>query len=365
MEFKITRENFLEGLSKTQGVVEKKNTMPVLSNVLLQADKNGLKISATDLEVAITSQVPAQVATPGKITVHGRSLMDIVREMNQMEISVSVKENDRIHVSAGSSSFNIPGLSANEFPATPKVEAKSVEFPCEIFSNMIEKTSFSMSTNETRLNLAGILLEGNENGMLKMVATDGHRLSLVEKDVANKELGAVRVIIPRKGINELKKMVSKEGTFELGVGDKNLFARKGNETLYVRLIDGEFPDYRRVVPEKNDKFASIPKDKFVGALRRVSLLSDERSQGVVLAFSSGHLKVSVSNNDLGEAKEEFEIDYKGEKIDMGFNARYFLDVLGVVQGEQIILAIQNDLAPCLIKSEADSGFLSVIMPMRI
>lgn len=365
MEIKITRANFLEGLSKAQGVVEKRNTMPVLSNVLLEADKNGLKISATDLEVAIVSQVPAQVVQPGKITVLARSLHDIIRELSEVEIKVVVKGNDRIELRSGKSLFNIPGLSANEFPSPPQVKAETVEWPCDVVTNMIEKAAVSMSVDETRHNLAGILLQKKGGNEIRMVATDGHRLSLVDKEIPSDGLGEVKVIIPRKGIQELKKMVAKEGSFELAVGQKNLFARKGNETLYVRLIDGEFPDYQRVIPEKNNKFATIQKEKLVGALRRVSLLSNERSRGVILSFSPGHLEVLINNPDLGEAREELEVDYKGEKLQVGFNARYLLDVLGVINDDAVILALSNELSPCLIKSEKEPGALNVIMPMRI
>lgn len=365
MNFKISREAFLEGLSKTQGVVEKKNTMPVLSNVLLDADQNGLKICGTDLEVSLVSQLPAHIKEPGKITVSARSLHDIVREIKEDEIHVSLETNDRICIQSGKSVFHIPGLNAQEFPSLPKVDAESMEFPCEFFAQMLEKTSFSMATDDTRHNLAGVLLEKAKEPKLRMVATDGHRLSLVDSELAQGGLNEMKVIIPKKGVLELKKIVAKEGSFELAVGKKNLFCRKGNETLYVRLIDGDFPDYTRVIPKNNHKEALVPKEKFVGALRRVSLLSNERSRGVVVAFSSGHLEVSINNPDLGEAREEFEIDYQGETIKIGFNAKYFLDALSVVKEDAVRFSFENDLSPCLIKSSNDDGFLCVIMPMRI
>lgn len=365
MEFIITRENFLDALSRVQGVVEKKNTMPVLSNVLLEADKNGLRIRATDLEVALLLQVPAQIKNSGNITVLSRSLHDIVREIPSGEIHVKLLENDRIELKSGQSQFNIPGLSASEYPALPKVEAKTFDFPCEKMLNMIEKTAFCISTDETRHNLAGILFQMKANGTITAVATDGHRLSVIEDDPALEGLDERKVIIPRKGVNELKKIAMQGGNFELAIGEKNIFARKGNETVYIRLIDGDFPDYTRLVPQKNDRFAIIPKKEFIGALRRVSLLSNERSRGVVLQLQSGHLEVSINNPDLGEAHEELKVDYQDDKIRIGFNAKYFLDVLDVLQDDQIILAIQNELAPCTVKAEKDAGYLCVLMPMRI
>lgn len=365
MEFKITRENFLAGLSKTQGVVERKNTMPVLSNILLETDKNGLKMTATDLEVAMITFVPAQIVHPGRITVSARNLHDIIREINFDEIKVALKENDRIEITSGKSVFKIPGLSANEFPSLPQVEAKVCSLAGDIFSKMVEKTAFSMSADETRHNLAGVLLQKTGGKGLRMVATDGHRLAMSEQTGLGEEWADFKVIIPRKGILELRKMVSGEGQFECAVSQTALLARKGNETLYIRLIDGEYPDYQRVIPKENTKFASIPRDKFIGSLRRISLLANERSRGVVTTFSAKTLEVSINNPDLGEAREEIDIEYKGEKMNVGFNARYFLDVLEVMKDETVIVALNTDLSPCLIKSEKDTGFLSVIMPMRI
>lgn len=365
MEIKLMRNAFLEGLTKAQGVVERKNTMPILSNILLDAGKNGVRIVGTDLEVTISSHIPAQVLNPGVITLPCRSLHDIIRELDQSEVHLTLQDNQRIQIKSGKSDFTIPGLSGAEFPKLPAMTSPSVELPCDLFSSMISKTSFAMSTDETRHHLAGILLVRENNNKIKMVATDGHRLSLCEEECDVKNFEPVQVIIPRKGIQELKKITGEEGSFEFSVDKKNLFARKGNETLSVRLIDGEFPAYQRVIPEGNDKFATVSKEALVGALRRVSLLSNERSRGVVFNFTSGHLEITINNPDMGEAHEDLEINYKGEKISVGFNAHYFLDVLGVINDDHIIIALNTDLTPCLIKSEKNPGFLSVIMPMRI
>ncbi len=365
MQFKILRENFLEGLSKVQGVVEKKNTMPVLSNVLIETDKDGIKITGTDMEVAIICFVTAQVVQPGKITVAARGLHDIVREIASTDIVVTLGANDRLEIKAGKSRFNIPGLSAAEYPSLPEIKAKSYEIPCALILEMIQKTAFSMSSDETRQNLAGLLFMQEKPGSVRMVATDGHRLALVEREFKEADFGALKVIIPRKGVGELRKLVSKEGTFELALSDKQLVARKGNETLFVRLIDGEFPDYRRVIPESTTKEVLLPRDEFIGALRRVSLLSNERARGVVMTFTSGHLEISISNPELGEAREEFEANYKGEKLSVGFNARYFLDVLDVIRNDTVKILLNTELSPCVVKEGTEDGFLSVIMPMRI
>lgn len=363
MEFKVTKENFIEGLSATQGVVEKKNTMPVLSNILLEADKTGLKITATDLEVALVYQIPAQVILPGKLTVSAKSLYDIIKEIGEMEVFLKLEANNRLHVQAGTSQFNIPGLEAKEFPSLPTVETSSNNYSCQNLLGMIEKTQSSISMDETRHHLAGLLFQKSKDKGLRMVATDGHRLSLIEKEIMAD--GEYKVIVPKKGVMELKKMVLKGESIELAVGQKNLFARQGNQTLYIRLIDGEFPDYDRVIPKESDKFATLPREKLIGALRRVSLLSNERSRAVLLSLSPKNLEVSIHNPDLGEAREELEIDYKGESLKIGFNARYFLDVLNVLKDEKIILGLKNESAPCIVKAETEPGYLGVIMPMRV
>ncbi|OGQ08709.1 MAG: DNA polymerase III subunit beta [Deltaproteobacteria bacterium RIFCSPLOWO2_12_FULL_40_28] len=366
MEFKIGRDQFLEGLAKAQGVVERKNTMPVLSNILIEADKSNIKLTATDLEVAYVSKIPAHVIQTGQATLPCRNLHDIVREMNLTDIHLSLKENNRVEIKGGTSQFNIPSLPATEFPSLPQVEGESVELSCSVIANMIEKTAFAMSVDETRHHLAGILLEKGDGDTFRMVATDGHRLALIDQDVSVEKLKSVRVIIPKKGVGELRKLVSKEGSFELALGDKNLCARKGNESLYIRLIEGDFPDYNRVIPKKSEKIATLPRTKFIGALRRVSLLANERSRGIVVSLSSGMVEISINNPDLGEAREEFDMDYRGENVKIGFNAKYFLDGLDVIKDDTVTLSFQGDLAPCILRAHTkDPGFLYVIMPMRI
>lgn len=365
MNFKVKRKDFLEGLGLTQGVVEKKNTMPILSNVLIEAEKQGLKILATDLEVAVTCTVAAQVLTPGKITVLARSLQDIVRESADEEIRFTLGEMDRIELTSGSAKFKIPGLNAAEFPTFPSVEAKPTDAPCQAFLEMIEKTGFSMANDETRYNLNGVYFQKKGENLARMVATDGHRLAMVDREIPFSGMEGEGVILPKKGVQELKKLLGVEGTFELALGKKGLLARRGNQSLYVRYLDGEFPEYSAVIPTENNLLANVSRQALTGALRRVSLLSNERYKGVVFAFSSGHLEVSAANPDLGEAREDLIIDYKGQQVSIGFNARYVLDVLEALKDDNVVFALKGETTACLIKSASDKGFLCVIMPMRI
>ena len=364
MDFKVKRKDLMEGLALTIGVVEKKNTMPILSNVLIEAQKEGLKILATDLEVAVTCSVAAQVMSVGKITVMARSLQDIVRESADEEIRFTLGENDRIELSSGLAKFKIPGLNASEFPTFPNVEAKPVDISCEAMLDMVEKTGFSMANDETRYNLNGVFLQKRGDNLVRMVATDGHRLSMVDREIPLSSLEG-GVIIPKKGVQELKKLLGPEGNFELALGKKGLVARRGGQSLYIRYLDGEFPEYNAVIPTENNFLATISRQMLAGALRRVSLLSNERSKGVVFAFSPGHLEVSAANPDLGEAREEISIDYKGQKVNIGFNARYVLDVLEVLKDETVTFALKGETTACLIRSTSDKGFLCVVMPMRI
>lgn len=364
MEIKIKKKDFLEGLLNTQAVVAGKTTMPILSNVLIETSGDHIILSATDLQVALMVQVPAQIFQAGKITVLAKSLIDIVKESAHEDIRLLVGDNNKIELYSGSARFKISGLSASEFPVFPVVEGKPFDLPCDLLRVMFEKTAFSMATDETRYNLNGIFFQKLGEDEWRMVSTDGHRLSMIERkfSVASEPLG---VIIPKKGVNELKKIVSKEGTVELSIGKKGLLVKKGNESLYVRFLDGNFPDHNAVVPKDNNIIISLNRLNLIGALRRVSLLSNEKSKGVVLDFSPGHLKISTTNSDLGEALEEFEIEYKGKKMTIGFNAHYLLAVLDVIREDNIEMVFKTEMSATLVRSAGDAGYTYVIMPMRI
>jgi len=365
MELKIMKEDFLKALTKAQGVVEKRHTMAVLSNVLLNAEKGNLVISATDLEVGLETNVPAQTLKPGKITVSCRSLHDVVREAAAAEIKLTLGQNDRVELSSGSARFNLPGLPAKDFPSISASTSKPWALDCKVLGSMLDKTAYAVSADETRHNLAGILIQGVGSKRVRVVATDGHRLSMVEEELEGGDWSGVKVIIPRKGVSELRKMASAGGTLFVSIGDKNLTAKREHEAIHIRLVDAEYPDYERVLPSKADRVCGVERAQLIGALRRVSILSNERSRAVVLTLSPSVLEISISNPDLGEAREEVAVEYLGDKLNVGFNARYILDILEVMQDEKINLLFQSELAPCMIKSEKDKGFVGIVMPMRI
>ena len=367
IEIKVSRDALKKGLYWTQNVVERKTTKPILSNALFDCSSDSLKISATDLEVGVCVEVPAKVNNPGKIAVPAKSLYEITKEIAADEITFRHRDEQWVEISAGSSKFKMVGLSPQEFPSMPDLPKSSpVELGASLLKSMIQKTIFAVSTDETKYNLSGIFFESAGEKKMRMVATDGHRLSLTECDLAQPLKLAKGVLLPRKGIQELQKLLQEEDeSIPFYFEGRNVIVKKGEVTLFIRLIEGEFPDYRQAIPKKNDKNIHLSREQLVRALRRVSLLSQDHNRGVKMTFSSGHVDLLCSNPDLGEAREELECDYKGEHLEVGFNYRYFLDVLAVLGDETLRLELKDQVSPCIIKSESDPNFLSLIMPMRL
>lgn len=363
MDFTIIKDDFLNALGRVQGVVEKKNVMPILANVLLEAEAPLLKLSATDLEVAVHVLAQANVKKPGKITVNAKKLYDIIRESSGSEVSIRSTENDRVEISVGQTQCKIVGVSANEFPRLPEREGEFVPVQSEPFLDVLEKVGFAMSTDETRYHLNGILVEKQGSETI-FVATDGHRLSMVKTPLELPSLVS-SVILPRKGVMELRKAVADLKAFEFAIGKRHVYIRSERESLYIRLIDGDFPNYRRVIPEGNKILIQVPREEFIGALKRVSLLSDEYSKGVKLYFCNDALLVNTANLDVGEAREEVPLQFKGEAFEVSFNARYLLDLLGVLQDDMVTLGFNDKTSPCVVTCSSDEGFCSVIMPMRV
>jgi DNA polymerase-3 subunit beta len=370
MEIKIPRTEILKGLSLVQSIVERKTTMPILANVLFEAKKKQLSITATDLEVGINCSYPADVLTEGKVTVHAKSLYDIVKELPDDTVHFKMKDGNWVEIKCGKSKFRIVGLSPEEFPELPtrgtgetrRTEAGTVR-------EMIEKTAFAMSSDETRYNLNGVYtdLSCSEDGKtVLMVATDGHRLSIVKREVGAKWNFPKGGIVPRKGIMELKRLAeSGDSPIDVWADKKHVIAYRDNTTLVIRLIDGQFPPYEQVVPKKSKRTVAVNRDELIHALKRVSVMSTDRSRGVKFSFSPGNLDISASNPDLGEAKEELTAEYKGESFEVGFNAKYFIDALTSIKDDQAVLQLGDETAPCVLASEYDKNFTHVIMPMRL
>jgi DNA polymerase-3 subunit beta len=370
MEVTITRSELLAGLYLTQGIVERRTTIPILSNVLIESSGDGVAVSATDQEVSIRRQCGASVKRKGTVTTGARKLFEMVREFPEGDVRIRSLDNNWIEVSAGRSRFRLVGLDPREFPAMPEAPAgaqeATVRASAETLTEMIERTLFAVSADETRANLNGIYFEATETDRLRMVATDGHRLAMITRSMEGGPLGA-GVIVPRKAITELRKVLESGGeaielTFHGGV----VYARRGPVKMSMRLIEGEFPDYHQVIPAKSERIATVAVSDLHAALRRVSIVSSERTRGVKLQIEEQRLELSSINPDVGEAAEEVEIDYEGAPVGVGFNARYLIDVLSVLPADgRLEIGLNDEVSPGVIRSTEDPDYCYIVMPMRL
>ncbi len=374
MKLVIGKAELQRGLARIQAIVEKRNSMPILANALLDATagegEGRLAIAATDLEVGIRGVHDAEVKEKGSITVSARKLYDIVRELPEEDVQLEAGDNAYLEIRCGRARFSLAGAAAEEYPDLPEFALENlVRLPAAVLSVMIERTMYAASMDETRYNLNGVFFEvAQDTGKIRMVATDGHRLALVERAVgAEASQLASGVIVPRKGLAELKRLVDEEDAdeVELGFEGSNGLARKGDVTLVMRLIEGEFPNYGQVIPKSIERSLTVGTGELIHALRRVALLSAERSRAVRLELTPGKLTISSSNPDVGEAHEELDVDYDAEEISIGFNARYLLDCLGVVGAKEVVLGLQNENAPAQVRPTDDDDSLAVVMPMRL
>ncbi len=374
MKLAIDKNELLRGLGRIQAIVEKRNSMPILANVLLtasgKAECGRLELAATDLEVGIRGSHPARVAKAGAVTVSARKLYDIVRELPEEAIQLDASAQSYIELRCGRTRFNLAGAAAEEYPTLPDfTPGRLVRLQAAVLSQMIERTMYAASLDETRYNLNGVYFEVlPTDGKLRMVATDGHRLAVVDRSVGSEATAlASGVIIPRKGLAELKRLVDEEDAdeVELGFEGNNGLARKGDVTLVMRLIEGEFPNYQQVIPKTSDRKLTIESEPLVRALRRVALLSAERSRAVKLEIGDGKIVISSSNPDLGDAQEEIDVDYAAAPVGIGFNAKYLLDCLTALSAKEIHLAFRDGDKPVEIRPADDADSLGVVMPMRL
>lgn len=367
MKFSIQRDQLLNALQKISSVIEKKHTMEILGNILFEAKDDKLTLSGTDLEVGIQMSLDAQVDQPGKLTLSTKHITDITKELPNQAMFFNLKPNHWVEISCAKARFNVVSLSADGYPNLPLFEEKNYLYAnSERLSEMIDKTEFAVSTDATRYHLNGVYLEIIENGMIRLTATDGHRLSFIDYEVFSKPLELKRgVVIPRKGLSELHKLL--QGTKNIGIAFEKgyLYAKSENAFLFVRLIEADYPDYRQVIPQSLDKVAKLKREDLLGALKRVSLMAHEKSKGVKLNIQDSVLSIASSNPDMGEARDEINIEYTGEASEIGFNAKYMLDCLEVMNDTDIEFHFKDKTKPGLIQSANHKNHTYVIMPMRI
>ncbi len=371
MEFTIQRDDLLRGLQKSQSVAEKRSSMPVLSNVLLEAKDQQLHLTATNLEVSFTGCYEASVVKEGAITIQARKFYEIVKELPSPKVHITEKENQWVNISSGSTEYNLVGLPAEDFPQVTKFDdVHWVDMDAALFKEMIDKTIFAVSTEETRYNLSGIYFEKVESEdpiALKLVATDGHRLSLIQKPLPevskfNFEQG---IIIPRKGMQELSRLLEENQKVQVAFQENSAVFRKGESTLIMRLIDGDFPDYNTVIPKDCNRVLEVDRSRFMEMLRRMSIISTDRYRGIRCKIDSDRMEIISNNPEIGDAREDISVTYQGEKMTIAFNPRYFMEALAVMKSAVISARMIDETSACIISGEEDEGFFSVVMPMRL
>ena len=371
----VSKEDFLPALNSLQGITGKKGTMAVLANVLIQTKENFIEIIATDLEVGIKKSVAAEIISPGSITLPAKILYEIVRESGSDSIKIEEKDKNWARIKAGTSMYNLAGTSSEEYPDFPEYNDESlVSLPSDLVKELIEKTIFSVAQErESNYTLTGILLEKNKNeedkSFLRMVSSDGHRLSIMEKELDKENEDIIiekNTLIPRKGVSEIKKVCEGQKNISIGSDKKQIVVKTKNSLMIVRLMNGEFPDYSSIVNviEKNN-FIEIERVGFLESLKRTNLFTEDTFNAIQLSVDEDQLVLSSQNMDFGNAKDEMAIKYKGLQLELGFNCRYFIDTLQVMKSEIIKVFVNSDQSPCLIEGDDDPGFISIIMPMKI
>jgi DNA polymerase-3 subunit beta len=371
MDFSIEKSQLLKELALTQGVVEKKTTIPILSNLLVEAEEQVLRISATDLDLGVCCHCPAKVKSLGSGTIPAKRLLEIVRSLPEADVHFKALENHWVQVTCERSSFKLVGMARDNFPMLPTVPPALATLPANVFAALIQKTVFAISNEESRYTLNGGLLL-LKPGSATMVATDGHRLALIERDIEVPGLkNELRLLIPKKAMGELVRLLS-EGEGELPVSiskdESHLFFSLGQRVLICRMLTGQFPNYEAVLPRENNRVLELDKETISAAVRRVALLADERSRAVRMHLEKGQLEISSSSGEYGEAREVLDTSYQDEPMQIGFNYQYLLDFFGVLgEAGKINLELKDEQSAGQLRP-VDQGayqYRYVVMPMRI
>jgi len=372
MKLSIERAALLKALAHVQSVVERRNTIPILSNVLMEAKAGKLRLNATDMDLSIVEQVPAEVETAGATTAPAHTLYDIVRKLpDGAQVGLSVDGGDgQMVLSAGRSTFTLSTLPKEDFPSAGSGELPTVfAVHAQGLKDLIDRTRFAISTEETRYYLNGIYLHDTKVGevaILRAVATDGHRLARFEMALPDGGAGMPGVIVPRKAVAEVRKLLEEsDGTVEVALSDTRIRFSFDSTVLTSKLIDGTFPDYERVIPSGNDKVLGVEGRGFREAVDRVSTISTEKSRAVKLALTKGQLTLSASSPEHGTAVEELEVDYAGQPLEIGFNSRYLIEIAQQVTGDKMEFVMADAASPTIVRDPSDRSALYVIMPMRV
>jgi DNA polymerase III subunit beta len=364
MKFSAERESLLAALQSVIGVVERRQTMPILANLLLSAEQGKLAITATDLEVELVARAEIKSSADGRLTVPGRKLLDICRSLPDGVTLTFTQDKDKVTVKAGKSRFVLATLPAADFPVIDELaQQQSLELAQADLRRLLDKTYFSMAQQDVRYYLNGMLLE-TDGKMLRTVATDGHRLALCEMDLPS-NTGSQQVIIPRKGVLELQRLLGTEGDVKITIGSNHIRAQIGDVRFTSKLIDGRFPEYSRVIPAASPKAVVADRERLRSALQRTSILANEKYRGIRLALKKDSMTLQAHNPEQEEAEEEVEVSYKGDELEVGFNVGYLLDALAAVDGTEVEIGVTDGNSSCLVRAPGATSARYVVMPMRL
>lgn len=364
MKFSIERGIFLSGIQKTLGIVERKTTLPILNNLLIKTESEKIRIVATDREIGLISYYDAKIITPGSITVAARKLFEMVREIEGDIVDFEVMDNNWVNVTCGKIIYKIPGISADDFPEVSDIEdSKPLTIPCGVLKNIIEKTFYAISTDEMRPNLNGIFFKVS-GGMIDVVATDGHRLSLVTVPLKD-DYSTDGVIIPRKGVSEMRKLVEDGESVDICLKDGVYVVRKNDTTLRISLIEADYPDYNRVIPKEGGVEIHLDKNQMLHSLRRMSVMSNERFSGVKIEINDRRMILTSTNPDVGEAKDEIDVSYNGDPMEVGYNVRYLIDAMDPIDENIVSFEVRSGDGPGVIKTAGKNDYMCIVMPIKL
>ncbi len=372
MELKISREVLLDGVQKTLGIVEKRTTMPILNNILVKAGNGKVRIAATNREISLIADYDAEIVEPGEITLSARKLYEMIREIQGEQLHIDLSDSNWIHIRCGKTHFRVPGISAEDYPKIDEDENVGYyKIKGSILLDMIDKTFFAMATDETRVNLNGTLFEAEkieDHFTVKMVATDGHRLSLASLDTGQGEFLTLEkgVIIPRKGMAEIRKVIEGDSQeIEIGIIKGFCVIRKENTVLKVSLIESDYPDYKRVIALPPGVDIELDREQFLRSLKRMGVISSEKYSGVKIKLQGSKILLNSNNPDVGEASDEIDIPQSDKEFEVGYNVRYMIDAVEAINEKNVILELRDGLRPGAIRPAQGDGFLCVIMPLKM
>jgi DNA polymerase-3 subunit beta len=368
MRFTISREKLQEGLQAVTAAVPAKTTLPVLANLLVETTERGIRLSATDLDIAVSTEVVADVESAGSITIPAKKLGEIARELPPSPVKISASGEQRITIECGRSKFKLLGLPRDEFPTFPTVRFNdSWRVKSGELQKLISHTAFAVSTEESRPILNGVLWELRDDKM-RMVATNGHRLAKMEVPVESSTAPAGDLIIPPKALDQIRRLFPAEEELEIARGDNHLGFRSPFTSVFTRLVEGPYPNYEQVIPKDNDRYCLADKAALTSALKRMSVIASDQTHRIKMSFNTGMLKFSVTTPDLGEAQDELPVQYDGDQLDIGFNATYLLEILRFMPTEQVRLTFKAPERAATIEPEGwddPAKYLCLVMPLRL